>query len=73
MKVIVTGATGFIGRALVEALLDRGDRVVALSRSSQQAREALGSPFEVREWHPPQPGPWMEAVNGADGVVNLAG
>jgi CDP-paratose synthetase len=33
MRVVVTGATGVLGSALTEALLNRGDRVVALSRS----------------------------------------
>jgi uncharacterized protein (TIGR01777 family) len=73
MKIIVTGATGFIGRALVEALLERGDQVVALTRGVEKAQEVLGPNVEALEWHAPQPGPWMDAFNGADGVVNLAG
>jgi nucleoside-diphosphate-sugar epimerase len=32
MKVLVTGGTGFVGRALVERLVERGDRVVVLAR-----------------------------------------
>ena len=39
MRVIVTGATGFIGHALVDALLERGDQAVALTRNAQQARQ----------------------------------
>lgn len=73
MKVIVTGATGFIGRALVRALLERGDEVIALTRNVAQAQEELGTQVEVLGWQPPQPGPWMAAFNRADGVVNLAG
>jgi len=34
MKIAITGATGYIGRALVRACLTAGDKVVALSRSS---------------------------------------
>lgn len=33
MRVLVTGACGFIGKALVERLIRRGDRVIALNRS----------------------------------------
>jgi uncharacterized protein (TIGR01777 family) len=73
MKVIVTGATGFIGSALVQALLDRGDEVVVLSRSVPKGQSEFGPGVQVLEWHPPNPGPWMEAFNGAGGVVNLAG
>ncbi len=47
MKVVVTGATGLIGRALVSALTGRGDEVVAFSRS---AANTLGIPTVV--WDP---------------------
>ena len=73
MNVIVAGATGFIGSALTEALLQRGDTVTVLTRNVERARQEFGTHVEAREWHPPQPGPWMEAFDQADAVVNLAG
>jgi uncharacterized protein len=73
MRIIVAGATGFIGRALTEALLQRGDAVTVLSRNPQRAGQGFGGRVEALEWHPPQEGPWMEAFERADGVVNLAG
>lgn len=73
MRVVVGGATGFIGSALVQALLARGDEVTVLATSAERARERFGSAVEVREWHPPAPGAWSGAVIGADAVVNLAG
>jgi len=35
--VLVTGASGMIGSGLVNALIDRGDRVIGLSRSPEKA------------------------------------
>ena len=46
-RVVVTGATGMIGRALVSALVARGEEVVALSRDAQRARQALGDGVEA--------------------------
>ena len=42
VKVVVTGATGMIGSALVRALVERGDEVTVLSRSPDDAASKLG-------------------------------
>jgi uncharacterized protein (TIGR01777 family) len=73
VHILVSGATGFIGRPLVRELLRRGHRVTALTRDVEAARRALGPSVEAVAWHPPQMGPWTANVNGTDGVVNLAG
>lgn len=73
-RVAVTGATGTIGRALVAALSDRGDEVVALSRDATRARETLGAAVEVHAWpEPTRSPPPAVALAGADAVVNLLG
>lgn len=74
MRVVIGGATGFLGSALVRALLQRGDTVTALATNPEAARRQFGSAVEVREWHPPaMGGDWPGSVIGADAVVNLAG
>lgn len=74
MRVAVTGATGLLGQALVRALLDRGDSVVALSRDADRARQALGDRVEAHAWPRPTDEPPPEAaLAGADGVVHLLG
>jgi uncharacterized protein (TIGR01777 family) len=72
VKVLVTGATGLIGSALCDALLERGDDVVGLTRDPRKAR--LRTPGV--DWHPWEPTlerPPAEAFDGVDGVVNLVG
>src|SRR3954451_19974884 len=72
--VAVTGATGTIGRAVVRALLDRGDDVVAFSRNPQAAESALGSDVDVFEWADPKSSPPpADAFLDADAVVHLLG
>jgi uncharacterized protein len=74
MRVVITGATGLIGRSLINVLLDRGDEVVALSRDEQRARESLGTGAEVQAWARPTEEPPPEAaLAGADAVVHLLG
>ena len=73
MRVTVTGATGMIGRALVRALLERGDGVTVLSRDPDRARSALGD-VRALEWREPKSAPPpLEALEAHDGVVHLLG
>jgi uncharacterized protein len=73
-RVVVTGATGTIGRAVCRALAERGDQVVALSRDRDRAQQALGSEIEVAAWPSPseQPPP-ASALSGSDAVIHLLG
>jgi len=73
MKVLVTGATGFLGTAIVAALRARGDTVVALSRDADRARKLLGDRVECVSADLETAGPWREAVSGCDAVIHLAG
>src|SRR5438105_6446947 len=74
MRVAVTGGTGFIGRALIRALRERGDSVIALSRDIFRAKEILGDGIELVHWEAGgRPGPWEGELSRSDAVVNLAG
>src|SRR5262249_33620693 len=66
--VAIAGATGMVGRHLVEALLARGDRVIALVR--QPSVQHFPSAVEVRRW---QASDSVAPVDRADAVVNLVG
>ena len=74
MRGAVTGATGTIGRALVEDLLARGDEVTVLSRDAERAREAFGDAVEAVTWRDPktEPAP-VDGLAGRHAVVNLLG
>ncbi len=59
MRVLITGGTGFVGQALVDALLNRGDEPIVVSRGA--APPAVGWDAVERE------------VDRADAVIHLAG
>jgi uncharacterized protein len=71
MKVIITGATGFIGAALLQPLRVRSHSLVLLSRNPRRPQN--GSKEEWLHWQPGTGGVWEQAVDGADGIINLAG
>lgn len=72
-RVLVTGATGFIGSKLVERLVGRGDEVTCLVRSSsrREALEPLGVRFAVGDMR--DPSAVRYAVQGNEIVYHLAG
>jgi uncharacterized protein (TIGR01777 family) len=72
VKVLVTGASGFIGSALCDSLLVRGDTVVGLTRDPKQARSTNPS-VSWFAWEPTLERPPAEAFEGVDAVVNLLG
>ena len=74
MKVVVTGATGNIGQALVTGLRERGDDIVVLSRNPAKSSQALGGDVEAHTWSEPEREPAPPGVfEGADAVIHLAG
>jgi len=71
-RVIITGGTGLIGRALATELVAAGHEVVVLSRDPQRAR---GLPPGVRaeKWDGRTAQGWAPLADGAYAIVNLAG
>ena len=66
MKVVVAGASGFLGRAIMADLISHGHRV------SQLVRRPTTSAYEI-EWHPEHGELDADALAGADAVISLSG
>jgi hypothetical protein len=71
-RILVTGATGFIGRALVPRLQRDGHRVVVWARSETRALALLGADIDVVSIAAGQDA-LTAALSQCDAVVNLAG
>ncbi|HLK60309.1 MAG TPA: TIGR01777 family oxidoreductase [Chthonomonadaceae bacterium] len=73
MKVVVTGATGVIGKPLCGLLLEAGHQVVVFSRDAAKAQATLGAKVESVAWGGQAGSEWRAAFGSADTVVHLAG
>ena len=72
MRVVITGGTGLIGRALSHDLAADGHKAIVLSRSPGRA-PAMPDGVRVVEWDARTGAGWAELADGADAIVNLAG
>lgn len=73
-RVVVTGATGLIGRKIIARLAQQGDRPIAFVRDTDAARRANLAAAEYVAWSSSmREGAWAEAIDGADAVIHLAG
>lgn len=72
MRVFVTGASGWIGSALVPELLGAGHEVVGLARSEESAARLEAAGAAVHRGDLDRPQGLAEAAAAADGVVHLA-
>jgi dihydroflavonol-4-reductase len=73
MKVLVTGATGFLGQWLTRRLLDEGFEVRILARSKSKLEELADLKLEVAEGDVTNLSTLESACRGVDGVFHLAG
>jgi uncharacterized protein (TIGR01777 family) len=73
MRVLITGATGFVGRVIVRQLIEAGDEVVVLTRHIPGAALILGSKCRFYQWNSQKELPPVEAFEGVDAVMNLMG
>lgn len=73
MNIVIAGGTGFIGGALVQALIARGDKPTLLTRDPEAAEARWGAKTSLALWDGRSPDAWTKTLDGADAVVDLAG
>ena len=68
-KIVITGGTGFLGLSLAHFLANKGYQPILIARNKPKDR----LDFEFRQWDGHSLGPWMNSLEEAKAIVNLAG
>jgi dihydroflavonol-4-reductase len=72
-QILITGATGFIGRALTRHLLAKGEPVRVLARNRAKARALFGDAVEIATGDLADAGSVERACRGVETVYHIAG
>ncbi|HUH59426.1 MAG TPA: NAD(P)H-binding protein [Candidimonas sp.] len=74
MKVLLTGASGFIGSHLLSALLRAGHQVIGIVRHPPAAPQYADISYMSLDFsHALQADDWLDAVAGVDAIINAVG
>ena len=73
MKVLVTGATGLVGKKLVAALINKGHLVTITTRDESKAKAIFNNQVKIVTWGDYNSALPSEALSGIDSVIHLMG
>ena len=73
MKILMIGATGFIGKPLFHKLLQHGHQVYVFTRNEAKARQRLSDRARFIQWRSNEYIVLQEYAHKVDAVINLAG
>lgn len=73
MKILLTGATGLIGKSIGKALVAQGHELTVLTRNIAEAKSVLPFPAKILEWNNYKQDLSPDYFNDIESVIHLAG
>ena len=71
-KIVISGATGLIGKKIAQKLIMRGDEITIFSRSIEKAKQVIPDAYEYVLFDFTTDD-WACNIEGKDGIIHLAG
>ena len=71
--IVLFGVTGFIGKKLVQTLVDHGYAIVVFTRNAESARNKLPAAVQVEEWDGKSLENQSNVLSGCEAIVSLCG
>ncbi|MDP4115323.1 MAG: TIGR01777 family oxidoreductase [Bacteroidota bacterium] len=72
-KIVITGATGLIGKRLIPLLKSRNDEVIVFTRSVEKAQSEAPQADKYVNFDYSTPGEWQNTIDGSNIIIHLAG
>jgi uncharacterized protein (TIGR01777 family) len=73
LKIVISGGTGFVGKALISHLIEDKHQIVVLTRNSDRFDNPNPRLVEAVRWDGKTVNSWSEKIAEADTIINLAG
>lgn len=70
--ILISGATGFIGRHLTSRLIEEGYHIIVLSRRPEKYQQDFQEKVEMLHWNKLNSSSWLSTIKTA-AIINLAG
>jgi uncharacterized protein len=72
-KIIITGATGLIGKNISSELIKRGEEVIVFTRNTEDVKTKVPDASLYVKWDYNKIEEWKEYLNNSEAVIHLAG
>jgi len=72
-KIVITGATGLIGKNIASKLIALGNKVIILTRLASKAKRTIPGAADYVIWNNNNIDNLKSSLDGADGIIHLAG